>query len=85
VIQAFSYPTRREWRVHGPLGVAGSASGADPSLVAASSSIAASSHGPVGSVRPPRRARLNVDLEVDVDGAPFFRRTWDETVERSLV
>ncbi len=28
---------------------------------------------------------LTVDLEVDVDGAPFFRRAWHETIERRLV
>ncbi len=28
---------------------------------------------------------LTVDLEVDVDGEPFFRRTWQETIERRLV
>ncbi len=24
-------------------------------------------------------------LEVDLDGEPFFRRTWDEAIERRLV
>ena len=28
---------------------------------------------------------LTVDLEVDVDGEPFFRRAWSETIERRLV
>ena len=28
---------------------------------------------------------LAVDLEVDVDGEPFFRRTWHEVIERRLV
>ena len=28
---------------------------------------------------------LTVDLAVDLDGEPFFRRTWTETVERRLV
>ncbi len=28
---------------------------------------------------------LTVDLEVDVDGEPFFRRTWHEVIERRLV
>jgi hypothetical protein len=28
---------------------------------------------------------LTVDLEVDLDGASFFRRAWDETIERRLV
>jgi hypothetical protein len=28
---------------------------------------------------------LTVDLEVDVDGQPFFRRSWDESIERRLV
>jgi hypothetical protein len=28
---------------------------------------------------------LTVDLEVDVDGEPFFRRTWQESIERRLV
>ena len=25
------------------------------------------------------------DLEVDVDGEPFFRRAWSESIERRLV
>jgi putative CocE/NonD family hydrolase len=29
--------------------------------------------------------RMTVDLEVDLDGAPFFRRSWDETIPRRLV
>jgi uncharacterized protein len=28
---------------------------------------------------------LSVDLEVDVDGEPFFRRNWTESIERHLV
>ena len=28
---------------------------------------------------------LAVDLEVDLDGEPFFRRTWHESIERRLV
>jgi hypothetical protein len=28
---------------------------------------------------------LAVELEVDVDGEPFFRRTWRESIERRLV
>ena len=28
---------------------------------------------------------LTVDLDVDVDGEPFFRRTWHEVIERRLV
>jgi hypothetical protein len=28
---------------------------------------------------------LTVDLEVDVDGEPFFRRTWQESIARRLV
>ncbi len=28
---------------------------------------------------------LSVDLEVDLDGEPFFRRSWNETIERRLV
>jgi putative hydrolase, CocE/NonD family len=28
---------------------------------------------------------LNVDLEVDVDGRPFFRRAWRESIKRRLV
>jgi hypothetical protein len=28
---------------------------------------------------------LRVELEVDVDGEPFFRREWRETIERRLV
>jgi len=28
---------------------------------------------------------LTVDLEVDVDGEPFFRRAWQESIERRLV
>jgi hypothetical protein len=28
---------------------------------------------------------LTVDLEVDLDGEPFFRRTWDDSIERRLV
>ena len=28
---------------------------------------------------------LTVDLEVDVDGEPFFRRAWSESIERRLV
>jgi putative CocE/NonD family hydrolase len=28
---------------------------------------------------------LSVDLEVDVDGEPFFRRAWNESIERRLV
>ena len=29
--------------------------------------------------------RMTVRLEVDLDGAPFFRRDWDETIPRRLV
>jgi hypothetical protein len=29
--------------------------------------------------------QLTVDLEVDVDGEPFFRRSWRESIERRLV
>ncbi len=29
--------------------------------------------------------RLTVDLAVDVDGEPFFRRAWSETIPRRLV
>ena len=29
--------------------------------------------------------QLTVDLEVDVDGEPFFRRAWRERIERRLV
>ena len=28
---------------------------------------------------------LSIDLEVDLDGEPFFRRTWRESIERRLV
>ena len=28
---------------------------------------------------------LAVELEVDVDGEPFFRRVWRESIERRLV
>jgi hypothetical protein len=28
---------------------------------------------------------LSVDLDVELDGEPFFRRTWRESVERRLV
>jgi hypothetical protein len=28
---------------------------------------------------------LVVELEVDLDGEPFFRRTWDESIKRRLV
>ena len=29
--------------------------------------------------------RMTVELEVDLDGEPFFRRDWDETIPRRLV
>ena len=29
--------------------------------------------------------RMTVQLEVDLDGQPFFRRDWDETIPRRLV
>jgi hypothetical protein len=29
--------------------------------------------------------QMDVELEVDVDGAPFFRRSWGESTERQLV
>jgi uncharacterized protein len=29
--------------------------------------------------------RMTVELEVDLDGEPFFRRAWDETIPRRLV
>jgi hypothetical protein len=32
-----------------------------------------------------RAFHLTVDLEVDVDGEPFFRRAWNGTIERRLV
>ena len=42
-----------------------------------------------GHARPrpatPTAFHLTVDLEVDLDGEPFFRRTWRETIERRLV
>ena len=40
---------------------------------------------PVGPDQRRGAFDLTVDLEVDVDGEPFFRRTWHEVIERRLV
>jgi hypothetical protein len=44
----------------------------------------ASSHATVSGAGG-RAADLAVELEVDLDGEPFFRRQWCESIPRRLV
>ena len=66
-------------------------SGARRSSTPTSSTAGASTTSRPRSARArPRPAtreafHLTVDLEVDVDGEPFFRRAWSESIERRLV